>query len=91
MCDKAKIKIDAATVADNIAAFQQEAGLKDSGPTAGPSSDRQFSKETFVNAILEWIVADDQVSLIHFHYDYKFVPCPHDNLKPLQVLDCPEL
>ena len=72
-------------------AFRQEAGLEDSGPTAGPSSDRQFSKETFVNAILEWIVVDDRVSLIHFHYDYKFGPYPHDNLKPLQVIDCPEL
>ena len=52
-CDKAKIKIDAVTVADDIAAFWQEAGLEDSGPTAGPSSDRWFSKEAFVNAILE--------------------------------------
>ena len=76
-------KIDAVTVADNIVAFRQEAGLEDSGLTAGPSSDRQFSKETFVNAILEWIVVDDQVSLIHFHYDYKFGPYPHDNLKLL--------
>ena len=90
-CDKAKIKIDTATVVDDIAAFWQEAGLEESGWTAGPSSDRQFSKETFVNAILEWIVVDDQVSLIHFYYDYKFGPCPHDDLKCLQVIDCPEL
>lgn len=76
---------------DDIAAFWQEAGLEESGWTAGPSSDRQFSKETFVNAILEWIVVDDQVSLIHFYYDYKFGPCPHDDLKRLQVIDCPEL
>ena len=60
-CDKAKIKIDAATVANDIAAFREEAGLNNSEPTAGPSR-RQFSKEGFIDAILEWIVADDQVS-----------------------------
>ena len=60
ICDKKDIKITASSVAKHVAAYRAECGeIPDTDDTAR----QKFSNEAFVDAIVEWIVADDQVDL----------------------------
>ena len=60
ICDKKDIKITASSLAKCVAAYHAECGeMPDTDDTARP----KFSNEAFVDAIVEWIVADDQVDL----------------------------
>lgn len=61
-CDELKIPITAKGTQDIILQYRQQKGQ--SPPlTSQPEEARrdEFSNEAFINAIIEWIVADDQV------------------------------
>lgn len=60
ICDKQNIKITATSIAKHVAAYRTE-----HGETTEPNytTRQKFSKEGFVDAIVEWMVADDQVCL----------------------------
>lgn len=64
-CDRLKIPITARLVLPKVEAcrlgFAEEDKAAD-GATSGPQSVRKFSPDAFVEAIVEWIVFDDQVS-----------------------------
>ena len=60
ICDKKDIKITTSSVTKCVAAYRAECGeIPDTNDTAH----QKFSNEAFVDAIVEWIVADDQVDL----------------------------
>ena len=58
ICDKRDIKITASSVAKCVAAYRAECGET---PDTDDTACQKFSKKAFVDAIVEWIVADDQV------------------------------
>ena len=60
ICDKKGIKITASSVAKRVAAYREECGqIQETDNTTR----QKFSKEAFIDAIVEWMVADDQVRL----------------------------
>ena len=65
-CDAANIKIKARMVQAEINEYRQSRG---EATSEGNWKQRKtFSKEAFVDAIVEFIVADDQVSIIYCDY-----------------------
>jgi hypothetical protein len=58
-CERLKIKIKSKEAVEYIRGFREEAGS--AGPD--PNARKPYSKEAFVDAIVEWIVGDDQVSV----------------------------
>lgn len=65
-CDSAGIKITAAAAQDDVEAFrrtvdnsQHVARAEPTGANAAP----EFSRDAFIDLIVEWVVADDQVSI----------------------------
>ena len=60
ICDKEGIKITASSVAKRVAAYCEECGQI---PETDNTTHQKFSKEAFIDAIVEWMVADDQVRL----------------------------
>ena len=60
ICDKKGIKITASSVAKCVAAYREECGQI---PETDNTTHQKFSKEAFIDAIVEWMVADDQVRL----------------------------
>ena len=60
ICDKKIIKITAGSVAKCVAAYCEECGQI---PETDNTTCQKFSKEAFINVIVEWMVADDQVCL----------------------------
>ena len=56
-CDQNKIKINAQTVVKEVNAYCSEESTE---PGALPAQ-VNYSREAFVDAILEWIIAEDQV------------------------------
>ena len=72
-CDKFKISIMAQVAQKAINAYRQRRGQPQTDDSqAPPLQVRQYSREAFVDAIVEWIVADDQVSPFHISsmFDY---------------------
>ena len=65
-CDAANIKIKARTVQVEINEYRQSRGEATS--EGNWKQWKTFSKEAFVDAIVEFIVADDQVSIIYCDY-----------------------
>ena len=59
-CDKLGIEITAEMVAKEVANFQGESEQPEYGTNKKPEH-RNYSHEAFVDAILAWVVADDQV------------------------------
>ena len=59
-CDKLGIEITAETVAKEVANFRGESEQPEYGTNKKPER-RNYSCEAFVDAILAWVVADDQV------------------------------
>ena len=60
ICDKKGIKITASSVAKCVAAYHEECGQI---PQTDNTTCQKFSKKAFIDAIVEWMVADDQVCL----------------------------
>lgn len=68
-CDKFKISITAQVAQKAVNAYQQRRGQPQESAnfSAGPVPHvREYSREAFVDAIVEWIVADDQVCSFPF-------------------------
>ena len=68
-CDKFKISITAQVAQKAVNAFQQRRGQPQESlnHSEGPVPHvREYSREAFVDAIVEWIVADDQVCSFPF-------------------------
>jgi hypothetical protein len=61
-CDKEHIEIKAYGVQEFIAKYRQEKG--EQPPDAEGRPRQPYSREGFVDAIVEWIVTDDQVNSI---------------------------
>ena len=62
-CDQLDIEITAAAVRSQVIQHRQRQGQQSCDDTNGSSLRAQeYSPEAFVDAIMEWIVADDQVS-----------------------------
>ena len=60
ICNKKGIKITAGSVAKCVAAYHEECGqIQETDNTTC----QKFSKEAFIDVIVEWMVADDQVHL----------------------------
>ena len=61
MCDTMRVQIvsKSSVIQDKINAFRGQTSTSDSTSSAVP---HQFSREAFIDGILEWIIADDQVS-----------------------------
>ena len=59
-CDKLGIEITAETVAKEVANFRGESEQPEYGTNKKPEC-RNYLREAFVDAILAWVVADDQV------------------------------
>ena len=59
--NKKGIKITMGGVAKYVAAYCEECGEI---PETDNTTHQKFSKEAFVDAIVEWMVADDQVCLL---------------------------
>jgi hypothetical protein len=57
-CEEKKIEIVAKEVQENLAQYHQQPQQ-----TELEANRLEFSKESFLNALLEFIIADDQVSL----------------------------
>ena len=78
-CDKFKIPIKAQVAQKAVNDYRQKRGqpqAPSNGSQVPPPPIHEYSREAFVDAIVEWIVADDQVcllSLFHIinllHYD----------------------
>ena len=60
LCDKLGIKITAETVTKEVANIQGESEQSECDANKKPER-RNYSRETFVDAILAWDVTDDQV------------------------------
>ena len=60
ICNKKGIKITASSVAKHVAAYREECGQI---PETDNTTCQKFPKEAFIDAIVEWMVADDQVHL----------------------------
>lgn len=62
-CDKLNIKITAKTVQGAVANSRRERGegQGNTGVSAEDARRPSFTHEVFIDAIVEWIVADDQV------------------------------
>jgi len=68
-CDKFKISITAQVAQKAVNAYRQRRGQPQeaSSRSEGPVPHvREYSREAFVDAIVEWIVADDQVRSFPF-------------------------
>ena len=87
ICNKAGINIEAATISKYILNYWPKTGDNDSGPT---SAGKHYSKAGLINAILEWIVADDQICPIILCLWLWFLTI-HYTIQLLQVVNCPEL
>ena len=59
-CDKAGVKITAKEATARVEAWRRR---QTGGSVEESERPRNFSREAFVDAIVEWIVADDQVCL----------------------------
>ena len=70
-CDKFKIPIKAQVAQKAVNDYRQKRGqpqAPSNGSQVPPPPIREYSREAFVDAIVEWIVADDQVCLLSlFH------------------------
>ena len=66
-CDRLKIKITATTALPFVKRYRdrtsQEGGADAENETCPKSRPRPYSSEGFIDALVEWIVADDQVCL----------------------------
>ena len=80
-CDKLGIEITAETVAKEVANFRGESEQPEYGTNKKPER-RNYSREAFVDAILAWVVADDQVRSHLF-----WIVCSHLFLK-ISVNQC---
>jgi hypothetical protein len=68
-CDKFKISITAQVAQKAVNAYRQQRGQpqESANHSEGPVPHvREYSREAFVDAIVEWIVADDQVCSFSF-------------------------
>ena len=67
-CDKFKISITAQVAQKAVNAYRQRHGQtqESANLSAGLPHVREYSREAFVDAIVEWIVADDQVHSFPF-------------------------
>lgn len=78
-CDELKIPITAKG-AEEAAARHRQRRDHTPPPASQPDEGRaKFSHEAFVNAIVEWIVSDDQVctDLIHVHFSFYYYFSSH--------------
>ena len=73
-CDKFKIPITAAKAQEPVASYRTSKGQRTSpsNPRVGdrPPDMPEYSYEAFVDAITEFIIADDQVSIHQFEAGY---------------------
>ena len=61
-CDRLKIRITAKSVQNAVCNYRTKQGQADSQPSSTNSITRSpFSYEAFVNAIMNFIISDDQV------------------------------
>jgi hypothetical protein len=61
-CDRLKIPITAKGVQDAVCDYRMRQGQANSQPSTTDSITRSpFSQEAFINAIMNFIIADDQV------------------------------
>ena len=69
-CDKFKISIAAAKAQEPVASYRTSKGQCTSQSNPGEGDRPEYSYEAFVDAITEFIVADDQVSIHQFEAGY---------------------
>jgi hypothetical protein len=62
-CDKRDIKITAAEAKPSVNSYRRQKGQTHSCPGADPGTRKKYSNEAFVDALAEFIVADDQVTM----------------------------
>jgi len=61
-CDELHIKISAKEAQTAIVEYRKRKGQTYTSPNSGSTERKLYSKEAFVNAIVEFIAGDDQVS-----------------------------
>ncbi|KAK7059465.1 hypothetical protein R3P38DRAFT_3522585 [Favolaschia claudopus] len=67
-CDQLKIDITAREALPHVEAYRGKQNGSNSSSTADSAKKQPpFSNEAFVDAIVEWIVSDDQQSRVHVH------------------------
>jgi len=69
-CDKFNIPIVAQTFQARVDEYRKQNGSTQARTEDPTLPTRAYSREAFIDAIVEWIVADDQVCLLKtLHYD----------------------
>ena len=71
ICDQKGIKITASTVKRQVEAYCTACGqpLEDSESKSGATW-QKYSQKAFVDAVVEWVVVDNQVHLCCFTFNY---------------------
>lgn len=80
-CDQAQIKITASAAAEAVRQFRKEPAS-----TQSESEQPPYSKEAFIDAIVDFVVGDDLVS-VKFYFIIKYLM----STQPLNIIQSPRL
>lgn len=71
-CDNFKIEITAEKAKGPVARYRESKGKASSQPTSSqrPEDIREYSYEAFVDAITQFIIADDQVCILLYFFSF---------------------